>query len=72
MVAFGTEGADVTDEVTEAFCEIDSSSSSVSSDPSSSEVMEPGSDGIRSAKSSPRNGTTQSIYTGLRTSFIAE
>lgn len=53
MVAFGTEGADVTDEVTEACCEKDPSSS-VSSDPSSSEVMEPGSDGTRSAKLSPK------------------
>lgn len=46
MVALGTEGADVMDEVTEAFCETDSSSS-VSSELSSSEVMEPGSDGTR-------------------------
>lgn len=61
MVAFGTEGVDVMDEVTEAFCETDSSSS-VSSDPSSSEVMEPGSDGTRSAKSSPRKHDNQPMY----------
>jgi hypothetical protein len=48
--AGATEGADVTDEETEG-CETDSSSDS--SDLSSSEVMEPGSDWTRSAKSSP-------------------